>query len=240
VPLLNAYLGLMEPVIREHHGLVNKFLGDGIMFFFGAPAPYPGDPRGHAAAAVDSVFAMQAKLMEFNATMTALDLPPMAMRAGICTGEMVVGNAGSAVRSDYTVLGDRVNFASRLESANKATGTLVLLSERTADLAGDRYLMRKIGRLQVAGKQDSDMAYEPLALAALATDAQHRLARQTERVVDAYTGGDFERCLAELQGLEAEFGASQSTFCGLYRDLCNEYLREPPKLFSGQIRLEHL
>jgi class 3 adenylate cyclase/CHASE2 domain-containing sensor protein len=239
VPLLNEYLGLMEPVIRAHHGLVNKFLGDGIMFFFGAPAPYPGDGRGHAAAAVDTVFAMQARLLEFNATLAALDLPPMAMRAGICTGAMVVGNAGSAVRSDYTVLGDRVNFASRLESANKATGTLVLLSERTVDLAADLYLVRKIGRLQVAGKQDSDMAYEPLALAAQATDAQRRLARQTERVVDAFIQGDFQRCLMELQALEAEFGPSQSTFCGLYRNLCTEYLGQPPKLFSGQICLEH-
>lgn len=239
VPLLNEYLSLMEPIIRANHGLVNKFLGDGIMFFFGAPAPYPGNKKGHAEAAVKTVFEMHAAMVEFNEKLKAKNLMPLKMRAGICSGEMVVGNAGTPNRSDYTVLGHRVNFASRLEGANKATGTLTLLSERTAELIEDAYLVRKIGRLQVVGILEASMSYEPLAPLGQATDENRQLVKLTDSVVNAYVKAKFPLCLEAVDELERNFGSLQEKLCELYRRSCREHIQHPPPIFSGQIKLEH-
>lgn len=239
VPLLNEYLGRMEPVIRKHHGLVNKFLGDGIMFFFGAPEPYPGDPNLHAIAAVETVLEMQRVMIPFNEELARRNLPELKMRAGVSTGDMVVGDAGTPQRSDYTVLGDRVNFASRLESANKATGTLILVSDRTVELLQDRYLVRPVGRLQVVGKQEPVMSFEPLALKSEATPQMYKLVEMTNTVIESYIASRFADCLAATHELLQTFGdASQGKLCALYRRLSMEYLRIPPKDFLGQIKLE--
>jgi class 3 adenylate cyclase/CHASE2 domain-containing sensor protein len=239
VRLLNQYLGLMEPVIRKNHGLINKFLGDGIMFFFGAPEPYPGDANLHALAAVNTVVEMQKAMIPFNEELSRRQLPHLTMRAGVSTGEMTVGDAGTPTRSDYTVLGDRVNLASRLESANKATGTLLLISDRTVDLLQDRYLVRPIGRLQVVGKDEPVMTYEPLAPIEQASEEMRKLVLMTKTVVDAYIEQRFAECVAATHELLMTFGdASQGKLCALYRRLSMEYLRLPPKEFKGQIKLE--
>jgi class 3 adenylate cyclase/CHASE2 domain-containing sensor protein len=239
VKLLNLYLGLMEPVIRKNHGLVNKFLGDGVMFFFGAPEPYPGDPNLHAFAAVKTVVEMQNAMVPFNKQLAERGLPALKMRAGVSTGAMVVGDAGTPQRSDYTVLGDRVNLASRLESANKATGTLILISDRTVELLNGRYLVRPIGRLQVVGKEESVMTYEPLAPIDEATDEMRKLVKMTQTVTDAYINGQFAECVAATHELLTTFGdATQGKLCALYRRLSMEYLRMPSPNFRGQIKLE--
>jgi adenylate cyclase len=152
----------MVPVIQERRGLVNKFLGDGIMFFYGAPMPNPdhaGRRGGDGAGDVGRARAVQPR--------TGGGGQPDGVHArGVSTGPMVVGDAGSHLRSDYTVLGDAVNLGARLESANKAVGTKVMLSGRTVELLGDRFLVRPIGKLRVAGKTEGVMTFEPLAPAA--------------------------------------------------------------------------
>jgi class 3 adenylate cyclase/CHASE2 domain-containing sensor protein len=240
VGLLNEYLGLMVPVITKHHGLVNKFLGDGIMFFFGAPEPYPGDPELHAWAAVRTVVEMQQVMTSFNASLMQRKLPTLKMRAGVSSGDMVVGDAGNPPqRSDYTVLGDRVNFASRLESANKYTGTLILLSDRTVALLKGSYLVRPIGRLQVVGKNEPVMTYEPLAPIEQATDEMRKLVDMTLAVTDNFAAARFAECAAATRALLAVYGeAAQGKFCELYQRLCVEYLENPPQEFMGQIKLE--
>jgi len=240
VGLLNEYLGRMVPVISGHHGLVNKFLGDGIMFFFGAPEPYPGDATLHAWAAVQTVVEMQQAMITFNEELVRRNLPSLKMRAGISTGEMMVGDAGNPPqRSDYTVLGDRVNLASRLESANKYTGTLTLISDRTYELLGDTFLVRPIGRLQVVGKNEWVMTYEPLAPMEKATDEMRRLVEISTVMTDAYVHARFTQCVQAAQKLEEAFGAeTHGKLCDLYRGLCAEYLKTPPTDFVGQIKLE--
>jgi class 3 adenylate cyclase/CHASE2 domain-containing sensor protein len=239
VKLLNRYLGQMEPVIRRNRGLVNKFLGDGILFFFGAPEPIPGDPNLHAEAAVVTVLEMQQALVKLNEDLQKENFPLLRMRAGVSTGNMVVGDAGTSERSDYTVLGDRVNFASRLESANKATGTRILLSDRTVELLGERYLVRPIGKLQVVGKKEPVMTFEPICPIKQGTDEMRKLVRLTQAVTDSYIAGQFADCLAATHELLQSYGEpSQGKLCRLYRRLCMEYLRTPPTEFLGQIKLE--
>ncbi len=232
IPLLNEYLGLMSSIIRKHNGLVNKFLGDGIMFFFNAPRANPN----HAIDAVETVLEMQQELIGFNDGLRTRGLPAITMRAGITTGSMVVGDAGGKGRSDYTVIGDNVNLAARLESANKATDTKVMMTARTAELLGDRFLVRPTARLQVKGKTQGVDTCELIARAGDATDAQRRQAELGKAIFDAFVASDFAACLKAVDTLEAEFGPTKLTEA--YRELSEQYLKAPPTNdFDGQIVL---
>jgi len=232
VPLLNDYMGRMVPIIRKYHGYVNKFLGDGMMFFFGAPLENPS----HAVDAVNSVLEMQQVMIPFNEELKRDGLPVVNMRVGVSSGEMVVGDAGSADASDYTVLGDTVNLSARLESANKATGTLIMMNDRTAELIGDRYLLRPIGRLQVIGKTEGVMVYEPLSAAGSATRKQERVVELSSEIFDRYVAARFEDCLAKIEAMEKELGTHKWT--DLYRQQCQHHIANPPvNGFHGNIVL---
>jgi adenylate cyclase len=236
VPLLNRYMSLMLPIIRENNGLWNKFLGDGIMFFYGAPIENPH----HAGDAVRTVLQMQEALIPFNEEIKKQDLPPVTMRAGISTGPMIVGDAGSTDikhgASDYTVLGDEVNLGARLESANKYLGSKLLMNDFAAQLCGDEYLLRPMGNICVAGKTEGVLCYEPLCRRADATEAQKLMAKLSQEIVDSFCLSHFDACLKATETFEAEFGASK--FTSLYQSLARLYVAEPPgDTFDGQIVL---
>lgn len=239
VPLLNEYFGQMVPIVRHNKGYVNKFIGDAIMFFFGAPI----ENQAHAAKAVQTVLEMRAVMPAFNETLEKRNLPTVAFRAGIASGQMVVGDAGSlnAVSqadraSDYTVLGDNVNLASRLEGANKFFGTGILLNQRGRDLLGERFLVRPVGKIQVKGQSSGLMTYEPLADMESATPELKEMAALTEAFVIPFTNGNFDRCMEAIARYEDRFGKCKLT--QVYRELCEEYLKEPPPGFDGQIELK--
>ncbi|HYO09004.1 MAG TPA: CHASE2 domain-containing protein [Tepidisphaeraceae bacterium] len=232
VPMLNELFGELVPVIRHHEGTLNKFLGDGIMFFFNAPRQM----SSHAAVAVRAVLEMHEKVAGFNGRLREQGLPELSMRAGVMTAEMIVGDAGGAGAADYTVLGDAVNTGARLEAANKATGTRTLISARTADMLGGEFLVRPVGKLKVVGKDEAVMVYEPLAPTAAADEAMRERARLTEAMVNAFARGCWEQCLSCAAELEAACGAEK--LAGVYRALCERFLREPPpEGFDGRIVL---
>jgi adenylate cyclase len=222
IPILSDYLSIMVPVIRRHDGLLNKFLGDGIMFFFNAPKD---DPE-HAAKAVAACLDMQRATTEFAEEQVKKGLPRLAMRCGVSTGDMVVGDSGPVEYRDYTVLGDNVNFASRLESANKVTGTSILISHRTVELLGDRFLVRPVGKLQVVGKKEGVMTYEPLAPLDDATGEQRVLCSVSAEMVAAYVSGDFARCIKVAGQMDQQFGPTK--LGELYRRTSMRYIEEPP------------
>ena len=213
VALISDYLGTVVPLIRSNRGYVNKFLGDGIMFFYGAPL----ENANHAADAIATVIDLQKQMVQFNQQLASRQLPQLKTRAGMSTGQMVVGDAGPADASDYTVLGDFVNLAARLESANKATGTLVLATDRTIELCGNRFLVRPVGHFLVVGKSEGVMVYEPLAYAGEATEGLRNLADLTQAMVQAQREGKRERCRMAIDQMEKHLGSSLLT--GLYREL---------------------
>ncbi len=233
VLVLNELLGELVPVIRDtHQGYVNKFMGDGIMFFYNAPKHV----RDHAADAVATVLDMQVKLTEFNIRLRDRGLPELAMRGGIASGTVVVGDAGGGGRSDYTCLGDAVNLSSRLEGANKVTGTHTLINDRAAELLNGQFLVRPIGKIQAVGKKEAVMCYEPLAKADAATDGQRQLVAVTGRLVDAFVAARFDECLTIAGEMETLFGPAKLP--ALYRSMCERYLHEPPGAdFDGRIVL---
>jgi class 3 adenylate cyclase len=240
VPVLNRYMEMMVPLIRRRGGYVSKFLGDGIMFFYGAPV----ETRDHAARAVNTALEMSRMMAEFNDFMRGRGLEPTKTRIGISTAALVVGDAGSlagpdaARASDYTVVGDAVNLAARLESANKQTGTTILATARTMEQARETFLFRPVGRFRVVGRTECEMTYEPLAPLADATPAQRELAERTRAVVDAFTAGDFARCLAAIDELE-RLCPCEHDLCALYRTECARYATIPPPAgFCGEIVLE--
>ena len=233
VSILNRYMELMVPIIEQHHGYLNKFLGDGLMCFFGAPRAN----TQHAADAVGAVLAMGKALEAYNATLADQGLPNVAMRAGICTGPMVVGDAGSPRRSDYTVLGDAVNVAARLEKANKATGTTTLINDRAAELVKERFLLCPVGRLQLPGKQEAVMSHEPLCPAGDTTAQDRANAASWQQLVDTYLHGDFGACLQHCTRI-AQTDPGRSALIDRYRMASQHHLANPPgDGFAGQIVL---
>ena len=234
VQLLNELWETLIPVIKDNDAYVNKFLGDGLMFLYGAPEQSPR----HARDAVNTVFAVRKALDEFNWGAVAKGWPAQGLRFGISTGNMVVGDAGAPriERADYTVIGDAVNLGARLESANKAVGTTSLLTGRTVELAGDEFLFRPIGKLQVVGKQEGVMTYEVLARRQEATGEQKSLAADTEAVVAAFLSGDLKACMDAIGRFESRHGNTKLT--ALYRARCEYFMQDPPPApFDGQIAL---
>ena len=161
-----------------------------------------------------------------NAELAERGLPDITLRAGVSTGQMVVGDAGSEKASDYTVLGDDVNLASRMESANKQLGTGMLVSARTVELAGDDgVLLRPVGQICVVGREEPVMAYEVICRTSEATDAQRRLVEQTRYMVDAFRDRRLPDCLRAAADLDRAFGPSKLT--AHYRERCEFHLARP-------------
>lgn len=160
VKVLNEFFGEMVTIVMEEDGVVDKFIGDAIMAVFGAPVPKPDD----AVHAVRAAVRMQQKVEELSRSVEARGLPPVRMGVGIHTGEVVAGNIGSEKRMEYTVIGDTVNLASRLESSTKELGVNILVSEATYELVKDVVEARPVRELTVRGRGQAVMTYEILAL----------------------------------------------------------------------------
>ena len=159
VALLNNYLTYMSSDISQHAGVLDKFIGDAIVAFWGAPL----DDNLHAKHAVCCALAMQKTLQKLRDEWKERGLPLLTMRIGINTGCAVVGNIGSIDRLDYTMIGDMVNLAARLEGANKYYGSEILISEFTFEQIKHDFLCRELDNVRVQGKQKSVAIYEVIA-----------------------------------------------------------------------------
>ena len=168
VALMNRYLGAMTDVVEAHGGFVDKYIGDGILAVFGAPLA----DAAHARNAVSAALACQRALDELDLHDLLPSAKRLVARIGINTGEVLVGNIGSARRFNYTVMGDAVNLASRLEGANKQHGTRILISETTANALADTFELREIDTITVKGREQPVRVYEPIGYAAVRHEAQ--------------------------------------------------------------------
>jgi adenylate cyclase len=159
VPLLGRYFDCMSREIHANRGTIDKFIGDAVMAFWGAPAAN----ADHALDACRAALACQRAIR--MAGLTDDSGRALGVRIGINSGEVLVGNIGSEVRLNYTVIGDAVNVASRLEGINKQYGTHVIIGEETRRLAGDRVHVRELDRLAVYGRAGGLHIYELIAIA---------------------------------------------------------------------------
>jgi adenylate cyclase len=221
VALLAGYFDLATRVIAEHGGTVDKFIGDGIMAFWGAPA----DDPAHALHACQAALAYQARLGELREEGVEWARRIHA-RIGLSTGDALVGNIGSTERWNYTAMGDTVNLAARLEGLNKLYGTRCLLAESTLLAAADQIVARPIDLVAVKGKTQPTRVYEPLALAASATSDVRRIAELFEQGLAAYLARDFlgaMRSFSKAHALRPDDRAAE-----LLLARCKAYEAAPP------------
>lgn len=155
---LTSFLTAMTEVIHSHHGTVDKYMGDAIMAFWGAPV----DDPAHADHAVAAALAMQREVERLSASFTARGLPPLAVGIGINTGIVRVGNMGSMLRRTYTVIGDAVNLASRMESLTRRHEVPIIVGEATARQCRLQHF-HELGRTEIAGRSETVRIFVPLA-----------------------------------------------------------------------------
>jgi adenylate cyclase len=233
----------MSDIVLDNQGIIDKYEGDAIIAFWGAPLPM----EDHALAACRSAITMRKAEIAFNRearerglidgeVMEALlekgvlktldDLDPVATRFGINSGNMVVGNMGTDNKMNYTIMGNAVNLAARLEGVNKQYGTRILASGDTIEQAGNSILARRIDRVRVVGLQKPVIIYEPLDFASEATAETRKLAELFGRALDIYENRDWtaaEAAFEAVLNLEPLDGPSL-----LYLERCRLYRAYPP------------
>lgn len=222
VELLNKYLSAMTDIILRHRGNVNKYLGDGIMAIFGAPR---GDPN-HASLACFAALDSQSELAKLREQWKAEGQPEISARIGINSGWLVVGNMGSQARLEYTVMGDTVNLASRLEGANKFYDTLILLGPRTYELAARDIEAREVDLIRVKGKNEPVVVFELLARKGYLSAEQRRVIETYSEGLEAYNHRDFKTAAAQFEAvlaLDPRDGPAR-----VYLERAKEYLVAPP------------
>ena len=168
VALLNEYLSSMAEVIEQHGGFIDKYIGDAIVAVFGAPLA----DVNHARNAVRAALQCRTRLQELNKSTHGVNGEGLKQRVGLNSGEALVGNIGSRRRFNYTVIGDVVNLASRLEGANRFFGTSIIASQTTVALTGSSFVWRELDEIRVQGRAGAIAIFEPLAEAGLATTEQ--------------------------------------------------------------------
>lgn len=160
VQLLNEYLTAMTDIVFKYDGLLDKYMGDAIMAVYGAPLDQPD----HALRACKTSLEMLTSLDILREKWRQEGRPELDIGIGLNSGDMVVGNMGSQMRFDYTVMGDRVNLGSRLEGLNKVYGTRIIVSEYTRDVVADQLLLRELDSVRVKGKANPVKIYELLGM----------------------------------------------------------------------------
>jgi adenylate cyclase len=205
--LMNEYLGAMTAVIQRRRGTLDKYIGDAIMAFWGAPV----EDADHAGDAVATALQMQSALAELNRGLVERGWQPLKIGIGINTGQMTVGDMGSNVRKAYTVMGDAVNIASRLESLTRHYGVGIIVGDDTRRGAAG-VAFREIDRVRVKGRQGTLAIHEPIAEAGGLTKAQSEELARWHQALAAYREQDWDTAQAGLEALSA-----QVPDCPLYR-----------------------
>lgn len=220
--LLNDYLSAMTEIIHEEQGTVDKYEGDAIIAFWNAPLDVPD----HALRAVRAALRCQARLAELRPVFRQRTGHDLFMRIGISTGPAVVGNMGSHNRFDYSMLGDAVNLAARLEGVNKQFGTFTMVSDSTREAVGDAVAMRELGRVAVVGRKVPVTVFEPMDDGL----AQARAAALAgfEKGLQAYYRGD----CAEAAGVFSTL-AQDDPAAARYVEVCNALPPSAPEGWDG-------
>ena len=221
--LLNRYFTPMTAIIFEQQGTIDKYVGDMIMAFWGAPL---NDPQ-HELHAVMAAMLMQKKQAALREEFERIGLPAIHTGIGINTGAMNVGDMGSTYRRAYTVLGDAVNLGSRLESITKFYGAAILVSESTYAAVQEAFVWREVDYMQVKGKKEAIRVYEPLVLRA---EASAELLQQVEQYAAA-RAAYLARHWDEAQGLYSALAEQSAVF----KKLCTIYLQRIARYRSEQL-----
>jgi adenylate cyclase len=214
--------------VLENNGLVDKYIGDAIMAFWGAPM----DNANHAIDSCTTAIKMKRKMMEFSDECKKKGLPEIKIGMGINTGDMVVGNMGSNKRFDYTVIGDNVNLASRLESLTKQYHIGINISQTTFDMIkGKGFAARELDFVAVKGKSKPVKIYELVGFENDITKKEKDLIAHFEKGVKHYFSKEFKEALKAFEECKEKYDDETSD---VYIERCKEFIKNaPPKDWDG-------
>lgn len=223
VEVMNMYLTRMTDIILENRGTVDKYIGDAIMAFWGAPIPEPEQKR----LAVRTAIEMKHALVEVNKDLKDRGLPAIDIGVGINSGDVIVGNMGSDKRFNYTALGDHVNLASRLEGLNKFYHSNIIISEFVYDDVADMFVCRDLDLVKVKGKTQPVKIFEVLLKKDKVVDKKLQF---YNKGLDLYRKGKFEE--AELY-FKRCLDVEEDSLCRLYIERCEHFMKHPPVKWDG-------
>ncbi len=222
ITILNGYLNAMTEIVFEEHGVLDKYMGDAVMAFWGAPV----DDKYHAERAVRTAIRMRDRVVELNRASYFGTGVGLRAGIGVSTGEMVVGNMGSHRHFDYTVIGDNVNLGSRVEGLTKVYGVEILATEEAVKGLSKDYVFRQLDRVAVKGKKDPVRLYEVVGFAAhQPPEAADKLMRFA-RALALYEADDFHGAsyaFADLLALYPNDGPAQT-----FWQRSTKFMDEPP------------
>ena len=232
--LVNLFFSTMTAIIREHRGTLDKYIGDAVMAFWGAPLA----DSLHATHAVHAAQAMALRLITLNVELRERGLPEIGVGIGLNSGLVCVGDMGSSMRRSYTVMGDAVNLASRIEALTRHYGVDVLVGEATRssavatspnDMAGMPLAWVEVDRVRVKGKQQCVTLFTPASSAVAATPSFRGEMEGWQLVLHTYRLQHWDSAQTQLEALSSQFAGSP--FAGIYRQLApriEHYRRFPP------------
>jgi len=222
VELLNEFLSAMTDVIFKNWGTLDKYIGDAIMAFWGAPYPQ----TDHAVRACRAALEMLGVLNKLQAKWEAQGRPPVDIGVGINTGLMLVGNMGSAKRFNFTIMGDNVNLASRLEGINKQFATRLIISEATYLAVHEHFVARELDLIRVKGKMKPVKIFELLGPTSDLEIHRDRVER-FQKGLEKYRSGEWERALETFEELTTDYPQDAPSHIFIKR--CQDMLEQPPQ-----------
>jgi adenylate cyclase len=230
--LINSLLTPLSEAVVSNKGTIDKYMGDNIMAFWNAPLP----DDDHAQHACLAALEMSSRLNKLNEERRANNEIPLEIGVGINTGECVVGNMGSNLRFDYTVLGDAVNLASRLEGQTKSYGVQIIIGEGTASAVAGKIAILRLDRVRVKGKKEPEEIYAVVGNEEVARSAHFlELADNHALLLDAYFGQDWKavrKLTAKCMKLAQPYEIPE--LYEVYATRAKKYAEAPPgKNWSG-------
>ena len=216
VELLNDYFTRMVDVVLEEQGVLDKYIGDGLMAVFGAHRVREDD----ALRAVRAGLAMEQELARMNREWKENEIEPIVIGVGISTGEVIAGNIGSEKRMDFTVIGDDVNIAARLAKLTKSYGVTILISDSTNQELGEHFVTRPIDRVRIPGRKD------PVELIEVLGDTSYQLSegqKHFSQGIEAYRENNF----AAARDFFGK-GAETDPLCRIFLERCRRLIADPP------------
>ena len=219
---INAFLTPFTKVIYDHRGTIDKYMGDCIMAFWGAPI----HDADHARQGVVSAFEMLKAMEQLNTEFIKRNWPPIKVGIGLNSGRVSVGNMGSEIRLAYTVMGDAVNLASRLESITKEYGAAIIIGEETRTQLPD-LVAREVDKVRVKGKDIPVQIYEPLGFVGSVSEAQLKALALFEKALQAYRQQAWDSAQAQFEELLKHHGSTGEVLYPLYLERI-AFLRDNP------------
>lgn len=222
VLFINEYLNEMTDIVLKNKGTLDKYLGDAIMAFWGAPL----EVEDHAYKACLAALEMQKSTNEISKRWISAGEQPLKIRIGINSGEVIVGNMGGVKRFDYTVMGDNVNLASRLEGANKQYNSKIMIGESTYESIKDKFFARELDLIKVKGKVKPTKVFELIGLKEEFTNASiEKLLENYSSALKMYKLREFEQAKTLFDSVNREFNDETSK---IYSERCESFMITPP------------